>query len=264
VYHADLLEQKNNAMVWGEIFFALESNICGSWVLRNMTQPHGKPKPTSGRRRDFLRSLSSFNLTQLDVSLGIKAGVLITVLLIIGVLSNHIGESVLAALGTINVCIQVRQETKQTIMIRTLILASIINASVFTIGSLIGTSYLVVALFAIGLFIISYFGVYPIHPNILTISAVVFCIDVALPGINNITPGERFWLFLVGGLWGVLGAITSLSWQVFKKNSAIKVVNLSSVRAQLRTINLGMFHPLTKKYCLSYVDKNPAISFLGK
>jgi hypothetical protein len=109
-----------------------------------MSQPQGKPKPTSGWRGDFLRSLSSFNLTQLDVSVGIKAEVLITVLLIIGVLSNHIGESVLAALGTINVCIQVRQETKQTIMIRTLILASIINASVFTIGSLIGTSYLAV------------------------------------------------------------------------------------------------------------------------
>ena len=43
----------------GEIFLTLESNISGSGVLR-----HGKPKPTSG----FLRSLSSFNLTQLDVS----------------------------------------------------------------------------------------------------------------------------------------------------------------------------------------------------
>ncbi|MGA9152066.1 MAG: FUSC family protein [Candidatus Nitrosopolaris sp.] len=215
-----------------------------------MSQPHGKPKPTSGWRGDFLRSLSSFNLTQLDVSVGIRAGVLITVLLIIGVLSNHIGESVLAALGTINVSIQVRQETKRTIMIRTLILASIINASVFTIGSLIGTSYLAVPLFAIGLFIISYFGVYPIDPNILTISAVVFSIGVALPGINNITPGERFWLFLVGGLWGVLVAITSLSWQVLKKNSAIKVVKLSSVQAQLRTINLRIFHLLTNNMSL--------------
>ncbi|HXP51690.1 MAG TPA: hypothetical protein VN922_17165, partial [Bacteroidia bacterium] len=35
-------------------------------------------------------------------------------------------------------------EIKQTIMIRTLILASIINAFVFTIGSLIGISYLTV------------------------------------------------------------------------------------------------------------------------
>ncbi len=87
------------------IFLTLECNISGSGVLRNMSQPNGKTKPTSGRRGDFLSSLSSFNLTQLDASLAIKAGVLITVLLIIGVLSNHIGESVLAALGTINVCI---------------------------------------------------------------------------------------------------------------------------------------------------------------
>jgi hypothetical protein len=42
------IEQKNNAMVLGEIFLALESNISGSGVLRNMSQPHGKPKPTSG------------------------------------------------------------------------------------------------------------------------------------------------------------------------------------------------------------------------
>src|SRR5215469_16925768 len=72
-------------------------------------------------------------------------------------------------------------------------------------------SYFVIPLFAIGLFIISYFGVHPIHPNILTISAVVFSLGVALPGINNITPGERFWLFLVGGLWGCLGTIAYVS-----------------------------------------------------
>ena len=158
---------------------------------------------TLGSRRGFLRSLTDFNVGQLSVSAGIRGAVLKTALLIIAVLSNHIIESVVVALGTITVCAVVRKEIKQTIMIRTLILASIINASVFTIGSLIGISYLTVPLFAIGLFIISYFGVYPIHPSILIISAVVFSVGVAVPGINNITPGERFWLFLVGGLWGV-------------------------------------------------------------
>lgn len=96
---------------------------------------------TLGSRRGFLRSLTDFNVGQLSVSAGIRAAVLITALLIIGVLSNHIIESVVAALGTITVCAVVRKEIKQTIMIRTLILASIINASVFTIGSLIGISY---------------------------------------------------------------------------------------------------------------------------
>ena len=85
-----------------------------------MSQPYGDT--TSGWRRDFLRSLTSFNLSQVNVSAGIKAAVLITVLLIIGVFSNHIRESALAALGTINVCIQVRRETKQTIMIRVIAL----------------------------------------------------------------------------------------------------------------------------------------------
>ena len=216
---------------------------------------------TLGSRRGLLRSLTDFNFGQLSVSAGIRAAVLITALLIIGALSNHIIESVVAALGTITVCALVRKEIKQTIMIRTLILASIINASVFTIGSLVGISYLTVPLFAIGLFIISYFGVYPIHSSILIISAVVFSVGVAVPGINNITPGERFWLFLVGGLWGVLGAITSLSWQVLKKNSAVSVVKLPSVKAQLRTINLGIFHPLANNMSLESVHFQFAVCF---
>jgi hypothetical protein len=78
VYHADLLEQKNNAMVWEEIFLALESNISGNGVLRNMTQPHGKPTPTSGRRGDFLdvtciACVFDVSNTRYDKRLGIKA-----------------------------------------------------------------------------------------------------------------------------------------------------------------------------------------------
>jgi hypothetical protein len=56
----------------------------------------------------------------------------------------------------------------------------------------------------------AYFGVYPNTASIVRISAVVFCIGVALPGINSITPGERFWLFLIGGLWCVLVPFTIL------------------------------------------------------
>ena len=66
------------------------------------------------------------------------------------------------------------------------------------------------------------------------ISAVVFSVGVALPGINNIPPGERFWLFLVGGLWGVLAAIISLGWQLLKKNPALEVVK-PPVQATLRS-----------------------------
>jgi hypothetical protein len=165
--------------------------------------------------------------------------------LIIGVLSNHIREATLAVLGTI---FFLQGRTKQTIAIRTLILASVINASAFTIGSIIGTTYLAVPLLAIGLFIISYFGVYPNTAVIVVISAVVFSFGVGLPGINNIPPSERFWLFLVGGLWGVLGAITSLGWQLLKKNPAIEVVK-PPVQAHLPS-NPGVFHPLRSNMSL--------------
>src|SRR5215467_4311174 len=181
-----------------------------------MSQPYGKTGPTSGWPRNFLHSLTSFDFSQLNVYAGLRAGVLITSLLIIGVFSNHIREATLAVLGTI---FFLQGRTKQTIAIRTLILASVINASAFTIGSIIGTTYLAVPLLAIGLFIISYFGVYPNTAIIVVISAVVFSFGVALPGINNIPPGERFWLFLVGGLWGIIDAIASLGWQLLKEPS---------------------------------------------
>jgi hypothetical protein len=65
-----------------------------------MSQPYGKTGSTSGWPRNFLRSLTSFDFSQLNVYVGISAGVLITSLLIIGVLSNHIREATLAVLGT--------------------------------------------------------------------------------------------------------------------------------------------------------------------
>ncbi|MGC2574547.1 MAG: hypothetical protein WA364_23800 [Candidatus Nitrosopolaris sp.] len=140
-----------------------------------MSQPYEKTGSASGWSRDFLRSLTSFDFSQLNVYAGIRAGVLITSLLIIGVLSNHIREATLAVLGTI---FFLQGRTKQTIAIRTLILASVINASAFTIGSIIGTTYLAVPILAIGLFIISYFGVYPNTATIVVISAVVFSFGV--------------------------------------------------------------------------------------
>ncbi len=91
------------------------------------------------------------------------------------------------------------------------------------------------------------------------ISAVVFSVGVALPGINNIPPGERFWLFLVGGLWGVLGAIISLGWQLLKKNPALEVVK-PPVQADLRS-NLGVIDPLRSNMSLESGHFQFAVSF---
>jgi hypothetical protein len=173
-----------------------------------MGQPYGKTGLPSDWQRNFLRSITSFNLGNLKISAGIRTGVLIIGLLAIGLISNHIRESVLAVLGTINVSLIEIQQPKWTKMIPTLILVSIINAFLFTIGSLIGTtgSYLGVSFFALGLFIISYMGVYPNAVSIVIISSVIFSVGVSLPGINVIPSGERFLLLFSGGLWGTLGA----------------------------------------------------------
>ena len=62
-------------------------------------------------------------------------------------------------------------------------------------------------LFALGLFIISYMGVYPNTDRIVIVSSVIFSVGVSLPGINDIPADERFLLLLLGCLWGTLGAV---------------------------------------------------------
>jgi hypothetical protein len=156
------------------------------------------------------------------------------------------------------------RELKWNIMIRTLILASIITASVFTIGSIIGTipGYLAVPLFALGLFIISYIGIYPNANNIVLISSVVFSIGVALPGINKIvSPAELFWLVLAGGLWAVLGAaIIPIIRHVSKKSQSKAIIieeeepaaNPPAVEysSLLGPINRRVFNPLVSNMSL--------------
>ncbi len=176
-----------------------------------MGQPYGKTRLPSDWQRNFLHSITSLNLQQLKISTGIRIGIFITTLLAIGLISNHIRESVIVILGTINVSLLEVQRPKWTIMVHTLILVSIINASLFTIGSLIGATdiHIGVLLFAIGLFIISYMGVYPnaAARSIVIISSVIFSVGVALPGLNAIPASERFSLILLGGLWGTLGTV---------------------------------------------------------
>jgi Fusaric acid resistance protein-like len=174
-----------------------------------MGQPYGKTGLPSDWQRNFFHSITSINLGQLKMSAGIRIGIFIIALLAIGLISNHIGESILAILGTINISLVAdAPQPKLSIMIRTLILVSIIDAFVFTIGSLIGLTdgYIGLPLFTLGLFIISYMGIYPNADRIVIVLSVIFSIGVSLPGINNIPIGERFLLLLSGCLWGTFGA----------------------------------------------------------
>ena len=55
-----------------------------------MGQPYGKTGLPSDWQRNFLHSITSFNLGRLRISAGIRAGVLIIALLAIGLGTNHI------------------------------------------------------------------------------------------------------------------------------------------------------------------------------
>jgi hypothetical protein len=68
-----------------------------------MGQPYGKARFPSDWRQNFLISITSFNLCLFKISAGIKTGVFIIALLALGLVSNRIGQSILAILGTINI-----------------------------------------------------------------------------------------------------------------------------------------------------------------
>jgi Fusaric acid resistance protein-like len=217
-----------------------------------MGQPYGKTGLPSDWQRNFLRSITSFNLGNLKISAGIRTGVLIIVLLAIGLVSDHIRESVLAVLGTINVSLLEIQQPKWTKMTPTLILVSIINAFLFTIGSLIGTtgSYLGASFFAFGLFIISYMGVYPNATSIVIISSVIFSVGVSMPGINIIPSGERFLLLFLGGLWGTLGtAIIPIIILTKKKSRSAREAIPATATAKPSSVhNFSLPHPIIQVF----------------
>lgn len=240
-----------------------------------MGQPYGKTGLPSDWRRNFLHSITSFNLGQLNISAGIRTGIFIISLLAIGLVSNHIGESILAVLGTINISfVSDIQQPKWPSVIRTLLLVSIIDAFVFTMGSIIGIAgggYIGVSLFALGLFIISYIGVYPNAERIIIILSVIFSVGVSLPGINNIPAGERFLLLLSGCLWGTLGATLSPKFLAKKKSISItkkrevelksSFIRYSSLFFFRPSIYLQAFKPLVSNMSLRSGHFQFALSF---
>jgi len=54
-----------------------------------MDQPYGKTRLPSDWQRNFLRSITSFNLQQLKIFTGIRIGIFIIALLAIGLLYNY-------------------------------------------------------------------------------------------------------------------------------------------------------------------------------
>ena len=59
------------------------------------------------------------------------------------------------------------------------------------------------------------------------ISSVLFAVGVSLSGINIMPAGERFWLLLLGGLWGKFGA--AILFVILTKNRSKAITTLEEV-----------------------------------
>jgi Fusaric acid resistance protein-like len=170
-----------------------------------MTPFKGKTWP-----RDFLHSLTSFDVGQLTVVSGVRIGLFVITPLVTGLFLNRIPEAIFATLGTMTVSM-VEGQRPEWATNNILILVCVIYASGFAVGIVVSTTgFLVIPLYALGLFIISYAGVYPRVVNISSVCSIVFSIGIGLPGPSISVAGEGFLLYFVGGLWALLGVVIPL------------------------------------------------------
>jgi hypothetical protein len=186
-----------------------------------MTPFKGKTWP-----RDFLHSLTSFDVGQLTVISGVRIGLFVITPLVTGLFLNRIPEAIFATLGTMTVSM-VEGQRPEWATNNILILVCVIYASAFAVGIVVSTTgFLVIPLYALGLFIISYTGVYPRVVNISLVCSIVFSIGIGLPGPSISDAGEEFLLYFVGGLWALLGVVIPLLHSTSKPKPAIVSVPL--------------------------------------
>ena len=188
------------------------------------------------RRRDFLRNLRRFEFSNLRLFYGVKMGFFMMTLLAIGIVFNR--EVIFATLGTLfiastSMSVLEEQRSKRS-KINTLIVISGVNASTFTIGTIVATTgFLVVPLCALGLFIISYAGVFPNSASIVFIACLTFSVGIGQSSGGIIAMGERFLLVIAGGLWGILGSIIPTPHSISKPKAEAEYVSVRPPHPQV-------------------------------
>jgi len=168
-------------------------------------------------KKAFLTDVTSFDRSQLRPFLGIRVGIMVIIPLVIGLLTNPTPVYILVSLGVFYVSIPEGFPTKWSRM-RVLSLTCVINPVVFSIATLIGTIGAAGVLpFGLGFFLLSYMRVVRNIIPIIFVAAIALAVGVGYPGGSVPAALERFWFFLVGGLFGLLGAFVS---QFHSKKSA--------------------------------------------
>ena len=205
-------------------------------------------------RRQFLGNLRRFEVSNLRLFYGVIMGCFMMALLIIGLIFNH--ELIFATLGTLfiagtSVTILEEQRSRRS-KINTLILMSVVNALTFAIGTGITTTgFLVVPLCALGLFVISYAGVFPNSKSIIFIAAITFSVGIGQSaGGGIIDIAERFLLVAAGGLWGLVGSIIAIPHSMSKPKPEATTTYVSAPSSTPQITHEKWFKPLSSNLSL--------------
>ena len=165
-------------------------------------------KPPRSSLSNFVHDLVTVDFHQTDIKTGVRVAILLTVVIVLGLITGHAAESGMVWLGAAYVFAidQLRSKGTRT---RVLLTVSILYASILAIGMVISMSdsLVVVALCGLGLFIITYFTVYPTAFWTMFFASLMFVIGITYQGATLAQAGQNFLEIFVGGLWAIVGGI---------------------------------------------------------
>jgi hypothetical protein len=204
-------------------------------------------KPSRSRWSNFVHDLVTIDFHQIDINTGVRVATLLIVVIVLGLITGHAAAAGMVWLATAYIWAvdQFRPKGTRT---RYLLTVSILYASIFAIGMVISMSdSLVVALCGLGLFIISYFTVYPTAFWTAFFASLMFVIAITNQGATLALAGQNFLLIFVGGLWAIVGGI--IFWMVRKTSKQQRTVTADPIQEQLQPQLTWQekFRPLTFK-----------------
>jgi hypothetical protein len=167
-------------------------------------------KPPRYSQSNFFHDLVTVDFHQAQIKWGVRFATLLIIVIVLGLITGHVAEAsyVSFAAAFVLAADQLRSNGPRT---RFLLTVSILYALIFAIGMVISLSgNLVVPLCGLGLFIISYFAVYPKTFGIVLFASLMFIVAIPFQGATLALVGQNFLLIFVGGLWATVGGIIFL------------------------------------------------------
>jgi hypothetical protein len=170
------------------------------------------PKSYKFIARNFVNNLKKVDFSQVDFYSGIRLATLLATPLVVGVITSNFVEGIAQEISIVmfgTVLILAIDELQPTVSRKGLLFSSLVYASILAIGVAISTiDFLVIPLFGIGLFIISYLNVLPrAFVVTLTFAGIVFFVGLLTHDASIALAGQMFQLFVLGGLWAILGGM---------------------------------------------------------